>query len=105
VADYSKRETMHAELKPDCYGGESCDQIIARWWAYCAGDKQGDFERGPLQLVANFFPPGTIVSVQEPTCPDCGSLREPSGAPGQISFSDNCSCGFDWKAWTLVRYS
>lgn len=99
------RGTMRAELKPDCYGGETCDQIVHRWWCYCDGDKEGDYEHGPLQLVANFFPPGTVVSVQEPTCPDCGEVRQPSGPPGQISWADNCRCGFDWKSWTLGKYS
>jgi hypothetical protein len=106
VSEAGKRGTMRAELKPDCYGGETCDQIIPRWWCYCDGDKDGDYERGPLQLMANFYPPGTVVNVIEPTCPDCGELREPKGTPGgAISFADNCRCGFDWKCWTLTKYS
>ena len=100
-----KRETMRAELKPDCYGGKTCDQIVHRWWCYCEGDKDGDYEHGALSLVANMFPPGTKVSVIETACPNCKEVRQPSGMPGQISWSDNCRCGFDWKGWTLERYS
>lgn len=103
MGDAGQRGTMQAELKPDCYGGETCDQIIPRWWCFADGDKQGDFEQGPLQLVATMYPPGTVVSVQEPTCPDCGELRHPVGRVGL--WVDNCRCGFDWKEWTLNKYS
>jgi hypothetical protein len=92
------RQTMRAEMRPDCYGGETCDQIQPRWNAYAHGDKQDDYTREPLTLDAKHFPPGTMVIVQEPTCPECDELREPP-------FDKPCRCGFDWNAWTLSQYS
>lgn len=103
----NRRETLTAEMKPDCYGGETCDQIRPRWYCYAAGDKQGDYEHEPMTLDARLFPPGTRISVEEPVCPDCGDAREPilpTPATGPV-FGSKCRCGFDWEAWTLSEYS
>lgn len=99
--------TMWFEQSPDCYGGKTCDQIVPRWHCYADGDKDSDYQYEPLRLDARSFPPGTKITVTEPTCPDCGetrSLKFPAPKRGSL-FMDKCSCGFDWNGWTLDQYS
>jgi len=101
------RETMWAEMKPDCYGGEGCDEIVPGWATYAEGDKQGGDGEAALELAARTFPPGTKVTISEPTCPQCGDLREPIfpiPAEGPL-YAGPCDCGFDWDAWVLEQYS
>lgn len=107
MGDDVLRETMWAEMKPDCYGGETCDQIEPRWYTYAAGDKQGGYEHDPLILDARGFPPGTKIVISEPVCPKCGDQREhifPHPETG-VAFVNKCDCGFDWDAWVLEQYS
>lgn len=107
MTEIAMRETMWAEMKPDCYGGASCDQILPRWSTYAAGDKDGDDSMRALQLAARTFPPGTKVVISEPVCPTCGETRcvkSPVPKRGSI-FEEKCSCGFDWEAWTIAQYS
>jgi hypothetical protein len=101
------RETMRAEMNPDMYGGKECDQMEPRWWCYADGDKDGDFNHEPLTLDAQLFPPGTVISIQEPTCPKCEETREPINQPvlGGPTFLAKCRCGFDWDNWTAEQYS
>lgn len=101
------RETMRAELKPDVYGGKTHDQIVPRWWCYGVGDMDGDYEHGPLSLDPRHFPPGTKISIEEPSCPECEMVREPITPRPESgpSFSAKCSCGFDWDEWTSNEYS
>lgn len=101
------RAVMWAEMKPDCYGGETCDQIEPRWYTYADGDKQGDYEREPITLDARTFPPGTKVTIQEPTCPSCGETWAPNHPIPKTGpmYSGKCDCGFDWDAWVLQEYS
>lgn len=98
------RGIMRAEMSPDCYGGKTCDQIVPRWHGHCDGEDSEHFSE-PIKLDARQFPPGTIVTVQEPTCPECGSHREPDRSRRKWKFPDKCDCGFDWKTWTLEKYS
>lgn len=101
------RETMSAELKPDCYGGANADRIVHQWDAYAEGDMESEDGLRTLSLAARTFPPGTRVTVSEPCCPSCGEVRSaiyPTPKRGPL-FADKCDCGFDWKAWTLDRYS
>ncbi len=101
------RETMWAEMKPDCYGGKSCDQIVPHWNIYADGDKQDDYMRAPIRLAARMFPPGTRVVVHEPLCPQCDEprlMKYPTPQRGSL-YADKCDCGFDWVAWTLGEYS
>jgi hypothetical protein len=102
-----RRETMRAEMKPDMYGGLDCDQMEPRWWTYADGDKDGDFEHKPLTLDAALFPPGTIISIKEPTCPECDETREPNYKDGKYlpGFVPKCRCGFDWDNWTYEQFS
>ena len=101
------RETMWAEMKPDCYGGETCDQIAPRWYTYAAGDKEGGYEHEPLELAAHTFPPGTKVIVSEPVCPQCNEVRAHKYPPIKAgpTFAAKYDCGFDWDAWTEGKYA
>jgi hypothetical protein len=107
MANIKRRETMRAEMKPDMYGGAQCDQMVPRWWTYADGDKDGGFEHKPLTLDARFFPPGTVVSIEEPTCPKCEETREPNIQKGKYhpGFAAKCRCGFNWDDWTGNEYS
>ncbi len=102
-----RRETMRAEMKPDLYDGPGCDQVRPRWWCYAEGDKDGDWENTPLALDARLFPPGTTISIEEPTCPKCEETREPIIPVPTIGpvFGAKCRCGFDWDNWTGEQYS
>lgn len=101
------RECMWAEMKPDMYGGDTCDQVVPGWSCYCAGDKQGEDGVECLELAAKTFAPGTKVVVSEPCCPNCGEPHWPggAGAPNEIAFPSKCDCGFDWDAWTADQYA
>lgn len=99
--------TMRAEMKPDCYGGKTCDKIVPRWNCYADGDKQDEDLVGPIKLDPRHFPPGTTVVVREPVCPKCGEPRGrkfPTPKRGDL-FDAKCDCGFDWQDWTLNKYS
>lgn len=101
------RETMWAEMKPYCYGGASCDQILPRWDAYADGDMDSDDSLRTLNLNARTFPPGTRVVISEPVCPNCGEGRDvifPRPKRGSL-FAPKCDCGFDWGAWTRDQFS
>jgi hypothetical protein len=80
-------EIMRAERRVDVYGGDSCEEHIPRWWMYAEGDKDSDESREPLTLRPENFPAGTLVTVEIPVCPDCGTDAQ------------MCDCGFDWKKW------
>lgn len=86
-------EIMWGEVKADCYGGESCEEISHYWNVYCADDKQDDSSKEPIVLDPKLFPPGTKITVTMPDCPDCDMIVE------------LCDCGFDWKEWVLNKYS
>jgi hypothetical protein len=102
-----RHETMRAEMKPDLYGGKDCDQLVPRWDTYADGDKDSGMTREPLALEPRCFPPGTIVSVKEPCCPDCGETRSPIfPIPDQgPMYAGPCDCGFDWDTWVADNYS
>jgi|JI10StandDraft_1071094.scaffolds.fasta_scaffold696625_2 hypothetical protein len=101
------RETMWAEMKPNCYGGAAGDKVLPRWDAYVDGDMESDDSRTLLRLSARTFPPGTKVVISEPLCPACGEGRSAIYPPPKRGplFASKCECGFDWDAWTLDKYS
>jgi hypothetical protein len=84
------------EQKPDLYSGDNCDQTRPRWHGYAEGDKEGGFDE-TIELTPDRFPPGTIVKVLVPACPDCGLDMQ--------SCSENDTCDFDWDQWIQSRYS
>lgn len=103
----SQLQTMRAVMSPDCYGGKTCDKIVPRWHGYCDGDKESEMFHEPIKLDARQFPPGTVVVVTEPACPECGEPRSRKFPPPKRGdlFEAKCDCGFDWQTWTLNEYS
>ena len=97
------RETLTATLDPDCYGAPDCDEIVHRWRTYGEGDKDSDYSHEALTLDPKRFPPGTVVTVQEPECPKCGEVWDFDSLHG--CFVNECRCGFDWIAWTQDKYA
>ncbi len=87
---------MWAEMKPDVYGGESCDEVIPRLECYCDDDKSSDFV-DEITLIAKTYPPGTRIFVEYPCCPNCGQHVEMCEIDGL--------CDFDWKSWCMEEYS
>lgn len=102
---------MTAELRPDVYAGDGCDEVRARWEGYCDGDKEGGEIDGDIKLDPTMFPPGTKVTVEAPCCPECGAPAEVKWSMqdnGGLIVADHvadCECGFDWHAWTLDEFS
>lgn len=107
TAKIKLQEVMWAEMKPDVYGGKSCDQIIPQWSCYCAGDMEGEDGQKVLELAARTFPPGTKVIISEPLCPGCGERREPHApfTTRKPLYAGPCHCGFDWDTWVRNTYS
>lgn len=85
-----------AEMKPDLYDGDKCDEVRPRWWAYADGDMEGDFTE-VMSFDAKSFPPGTKITVSVPCCPMCGQQVE-------LCSTDD-SCYFDWDNWRDDKYS
>lgn len=113
MSDIERRETMRAEMQPDCYGGRSFAELRTRWWGYCEGDKEGDYTEN-LQLASVTFPPGTQVIVSEPVCPKCEEVPTRSLEPWTFKTEDDdtvteyhwsCGCDFDWRGFALDHYS
>lgn len=88
------RTTIWAEMSPDVYDGETCDQIRARWDAYADGDMDSDYT-DVLKFDSKSFPPGTKIIVTEPECPNCQTIKE--------LCEDDCT--FDWDLWVREKYS
>ena len=103
--------TMHAQQAPDVYAGKSCEGIAPRWIGSAEGDKDGPGEVGTdgvISLSARTFPPGTIVEVREPMCPQCGEVPHdagdlPDGHGGWFTHW-KCGCDFDWRKFALDTY-
>lgn len=93
MADLEYQEVARAEMHPDVYGGESCDQVIPMWKSYWDGDKDEDHSKEPIELLAEQYPPGTRIVISVPVCPNCRYIPE------------MCSCGFDWNGWIQDQYS
>lgn len=102
---------MTAEMHPDMYAGDNCDQVRPRWEGYCDGDKEGGEFDGPIILDPTYFPPGTKVTVEVPICPECGEPADVSWSLGEGGTQspgghvENCECGFDWRVWTENEFS
>ena len=100
------QETMWAEMKPDLYAGPDCDKLKPQWELHADGDMDSG-NQTTIKLSARTFPPGTKIVISEPTCPECGELREPKN-PGRgaavIVYGGPCLCGFDWDAWVGEQY-
>lgn len=101
------QNTQWAEMKPDVYGGKTCDQVIPRWECSAEGDMGGPDYECVLKIDARTFPPGTTIVISEPRCPKCDELREPkypTPTRGTL-YEGPCRCGFDWDGWVQDQYS
>lgn len=103
---------MTAEVKVDCYAGDTCDQQRKYFNIYCAGDMQDDdSSEKKLTIKLSELPPGARVLVQYPVCPECGTTREDKfrhsggGSMKIIGHSEKCHCGFDWHQWVENEYA
>jgi len=90
------REIMWAEMSPDLYDGDKCDEICPRWYVYAEGDMDGDYEEKLLELSPKNFPPGTKITISLPCCPKCGEDVE------ECRIDDDCD--FDWDLWRDNEY-
>lgn len=101
------RETIRATMDPDMYDGPECDQMRPRWRVYADGDKDSNHQDEPLTLDASFHPPGTVIVVTEPTCPNCEETRSPNYKNGKYlpGFASRCRCGFNWDEWVANEFS
>ena len=86
------REISRAEMSPDTYDGLDGGVRRPRWLVSARGER-GDAEVPAVRLQPDHFPPGTVVTVCVPLCPDCKAE------------ADLCDCGFDWRLWAEERYS
>ncbi len=77
--------------------GPTCDQHRSFWNTYSEGDKDSEDHSDPIILDITSCPPGTIITVKIPHCPECG-IECPLE-------SDICDCGFNWKEWVEYKYS
>jgi len=101
------QEAMRAEQVPDIYSGDDCDEHQPRWMAWSESDKDGPGEIEDIRLMPGSFPPGTVVRVMVPCCPQCGTSADLALDMGTASPEGigSCGCGFDWKEWAGDRYS
>lgn len=90
------QEIAWTEMRPDVYGGDTCDKIIPQFCNFSDGDKDEDTSDDVTFLAKN-FPAGTKITVKVPECPKCqmdAMLCQELG-----------DCDFDWKKWTEENYS
>ncbi|KRS15634.1 hypothetical protein [Roseovarius indicus] len=99
---YKTRETMRVVQAPNVYAGETCDQHEPRWIGSAEGDKDGAGPVGledALMLSATTFPPGTIVTIHEPECPQCHTV------PTWMGGRWECECDLDWRGFAEDHFS
>ena len=91
------QEIMWAEVKPDVYGGDKCDEVIPRWEAYADGDMDSDTFDHLLEFCCKTLPAGAKVTVSVPCCPECQQQVE--------MCQPDEGCDFDWDEWVQDEYS
>ena len=92
---YDKSEWI--ENIPNMYSGEKGNEMQARWYnCFYTSDYWETFE----MLNARNFHPGTIISIQEPECPECGNI-----CPSGDDIGSDCECGFSWQEWIEHQFS
>lgn len=71
-----------------------------------------DAETHTEDIVFNVsqFPPGSIITVKCPACPECHKTRETlvdwkNGSGTITGHESTCDCGFDWDEWVMNTYS
>ena len=101
-------EVQTFRQEPDCYDGKSCDLHRPRWMT--SYPKEGDQEEGDvlkLEMPANKYPPGTRVTIELPSCPNCGDGADTWTEIGMKEYREwpNCKCGFSWKKWVEANFA
>ena len=91
---------MSAELSPTVLG----EEIEFEWDMKTDGDFDSEKEK-VLTLDAKQFPPGTRIIIEVPECPECSLPSEYCFIGGFEPESECPDCDFDWKEWTLNKYS
>ena len=97
-------DVMWGTMEPDCYGGETYDELVPRWNCHAADDKGGPDTSDVVSLAAKTFPPGTTIVISVPVCPECGESSD-CALEHSTGKMNNCSCGFDWVEWARNEYS
>jgi len=87
---------QRAEMAPDLYAGENCDEAMPQWKVTVMGEGEEELD-GALELDPAHFPPGTMVLIQVPVCPDCELDAE-------YAEDGICECGFNWNEWRDAQY-
>ena len=106
-----ERQTMMwSEVKADCYGGDTFDQVEPFFETFCIGDKESDSHHDDIVIRLSDLPPGTTIRVDYPCCPSCGIPREETrefidGKWKITGHRDFCSCGFFWLPWVEEHYA
>ena len=98
---------LSAEMKPYVYGGARSDEHWPMWHVLHEDDTDEDTDDRIITLYPGTFPPGTIVTVQEPVCPKCKS-RPYFDMKWKCLDDESCddeSCDFDWYEWAAEEYS
>lgn len=96
MSDLKYRQTMWAEMKPDLYAGDSCDEVRPLFEGFADGDMDSDVSE-TIEFSAKHFPAGTKILVLEPECPKCHQVPE-------LCRGDDC-CDFDWDMVRDNSYS
>lgn len=108
MAAHKTQEILRVEVKADVYGGKTCDEVSNYFNVYAEGDMQDSNDKEDIVLKCKEMPPGTRISVEYPSCPNCTEPRHDvveagKGITGHVKF---CSgCGFNWEKWVLDNYS
>jgi len=95
----------------DVYAGEKLDKVEKHFETYCDGDMDSDRHQEDIVFSLKDLPPGAIISVQYPCCPECGVAREdeyktnPGCAMEIIGHASKCQCDFDWENWVQEEFS
>ena len=105
-------QIMTAEVKLDCYAGETCDQKRKFFNIFCDGDMQDD-DTSEKQIIIKLadLPAGAKISVEYPVCPKCGMPREDKfkfgkgGTMRTIGHNATCECSFNWTEWEDNEYA
>ena len=96
-----RTEIERTEQHPDVYDGPDCNGRRPRW---ISDTRSGETEvgtNGVVSLDCRTFPPGTVIMISVPDCPDCGTQVE-DPEDGKVP---DCDCGFDWEKWAGDYFS
>ena len=90
MTELEYKTTIWAEMKPDLY-----DEARPRFECFCEGDMDSDYV-DEITLNSKQLPPGTVILVQQPCCPECGQEVD--------MCKPDEGCDFDWDEWCEERY-